>query len=140
MQAIETLEDSCPSSIESLRACVAHHLIPLLLLSNSDGERADVELEAIVDHCVAKARRHDVVVDDQGLEDLELYIAEYRPALMQLDPALRLIEGESHEDLLMLLAAAEIVASADGQLDPAEQALLAELKDEATRIAASALS
>ena len=131
-------ESSFPEAIEDLRTLTAHHLIPLMLLSKADGSSASAEQKIIVDHCVALAKRHEIAVSESGRAAFAAYVADYRPSLMQLDPALRLLERDSLEDLADLFAAASAVISADGLIEPAELRLLDEIKQEATRLAAAA--
>jgi len=131
-------EAPCPKDIEHLRAFVAHQLIPLMLLSKVDGLSVPAEQEIIVDHCIALAERHEIAVSESDRAALAVYVAGYRPSLVQLDPALRLLERDSLEDLADLFAAASAVISADGQIAPAELRLLEEIKQEATRLATAA--
>ena len=137
-QAAASTEAVCPEDVEHVRSAVAHHLIPLMLLSKVDGETADSEIAVILDHCVAIARRREVVLADGHRAAFAAYVAGYRPTLMQLDPALRLLERDNLEDLADLFTAASSVISADGRLDPAELRLLDEIKEEATRLAKAA--
>ncbi|HUJ47544.1 MAG TPA: hypothetical protein VLV55_10470 [Rhizomicrobium sp.] len=138
VEAGPSTEASCSDDIEHLRAFVAHHLIPLMLLSKVDGSSVPAEQKIIVDHCVAMAKRHEIAVSESGRAAFAAYVADYRPSLMQLDPALRLLERDSLEDLAELFATASAVISADGQIAPAELRLLEEIKQEATRLAAAA--
>ena len=138
VEAGPSTEASCPEDIEHLRAFVAHHLIPLMLLSKVDGSSVPAEQKIIVDHCLALAKRHDILVSDTGRAAFAAYVSDYRPSLMQLDPALGLLERDSLEDLADLLAAASAVISADGLIEPAELRLLDEIKQETTRLAVAA--
>jgi tellurite resistance protein len=77
-------------------------------------------------------------VEFDGSDTLEFveYIESYRPSLMQLDPALMLLERGSHDEMAALLAAARAVIEADGVIRPEETKFLDELKEELARFAA----
>jgi hypothetical protein len=122
--------DEFPEIIARLRSCAAHHLAPLALLSGVDRDCAQSEREAIMVYCLSIAERRGISVSDAGRMAFAQHVAEFRPSLMQLGPALDLLERDAAEDIALLFAAAEAVVSADGRLDSAEQKLLDELKFE----------
>ncbi|HEY1960836.1 MAG TPA: hypothetical protein VGG69_00340 [Rhizomicrobium sp.] len=128
-----SIPDEFPEIIAPLRGCAAHHLIPLALLSGVDRECAQSEREAIVVYCLSIAERRGISVSDAERVAFAQHVAEFRPSLMQLDPALALLERDSAEDIALLFAAAAAVVGADGRLDPAEQKMLDELKSEIAR-------
>jgi tellurite resistance protein len=128
-----SVTEEFPEIIAPLRGCAAHHLIPLALLSGVDSECAQSERDAIVVYCLSIAERRGISVSDAERMAFAGHVAEFRPSLMQLDPALELLERESAEDIALLFAAAEAVVGADGKLDPAEQKLLDELKSEVAK-------
>jgi tellurite resistance protein len=121
-----------PDSLLAEREIIAHHLIPLALLSRSDGEYAESEQRVIVDHCLGLLERIGVRPSGADRATLEKYVASFRPTLMQLDPALKRLEKESAEALAAFMCAARKVVEADGRSDPAEMKLLDELRAEIT--------
>jgi hypothetical protein len=125
----DTPNDPFPADLARLRAAFAHHLIPLALLSRADGDYAAAEQDAILAHCLLLAARADMAVAAAEREALKAYIGEFRPALSQLDAALKRIESENAEHMAALIAAAQAVVDADGERRPEEARLLAELED-----------
>jgi tellurite resistance protein len=127
-------QESAFSPTESrIREAVDHHLIPLALLSRSDGKVDPSELDAMFDHAVAVMSKKGASLSESDRAALKEHIASFRPTLMQLDPALHRLEHESPEAVSSLLDAAKKVMMADGRLDPAEQKLLDEMRDELTK-------
>ncbi len=116
-----------PADLARLREAVAHHVIPLALLSRADGDFAQSERDAIMAHCLTLLGDGASEQDRAALQD---YIANARPSLMQLDPALTRLEHDSPAAIAAMLAAAEAVMNADGQCDPAEAKLIAEMRAE----------
>jgi tellurite resistance protein len=117
-----------PDSLQAEREIIAHHLIPLALLSRADGNYAESEQRVIVDHCLELLERIGVKPSAADRSALEKYIADLRPTLMQLDPALKRLEKETAESLASFLSTARKVVVADGNTDPAETRLLDELR------------
>jgi tellurite resistance protein len=109
-------------------------VIPLALLSRADGDFADGEKQAILDHCLMLLKENGTPASDVDRAALEDYIANCRPSLMQLDPALKRLERESPQALAAMLEAAKAVMEADGRLDPAEERLMAELREELSKL------
>ena len=122
-----------PGALEAEREIIAHHLIPLTLLSRADGDYAESERRIVVDHCLSLLERIGVRPSAGDRATLENYVAGFRPSLMQLDPALKRLEQESPETIGAFLSAAKMVMEADGQCDPAETRLLDELQQELTK-------
>jgi len=123
-----------PDGLARLREAVSHHVIPLGLLARADGDFADSEKRAILDHCLALLAQNGTPASDADRAALEDYIANSRPNLMQLDPALKRLEREPPRAVAALLEAAQTVMEADGRLDPAEARLMAELREELSRL------
>jgi tellurite resistance protein len=127
-------ETPFPHNLAKLREAVSHHVIPLALLSRADGDFADSEKQAILDHCLALLKQNGTPASDDDRAALQDYIAEFRPSLMQLDPALKRLERERPETVAAMLEAARAVIEADGRLDPAEARLMAELSEELSKL------
>ncbi|HEY2033490.1 MAG TPA: TerB family tellurite resistance protein [Rhizomicrobium sp.] len=125
--SVEMAEPAFPLD-QDVREAIAHHLIPLALLARSDGDEADSEIAAIHEHLIVVLTNAGKSMSDDHKTVLKSYIAEYRPSLAQLDPALRRLEKENADTMIALLAAARAVVMADGRIDPAEARLLDELK------------
>jgi hypothetical protein len=112
------------------RQMIAHHMIPLVLLARSDGNSDVEEQAAMLEHALAVLKMKGETVSDSDREALKIYIAEMKPSLVQLDPALKRLESGSPEEMAALVQAAEAVMNADGKIDPAEAHLLEGLKAE----------
>ncbi|HEX4535035.1 MAG TPA: hypothetical protein VH000_12435 [Rhizomicrobium sp.] len=119
-----------PDSLEHLREAFAHHVIPLALLSRTDGDFAPAEQKLIADHCLARANAIGVALDENERQDLNDYIADVRPSLAQLDPALHRIEKEGSQSVGALLSTAEKLVNVDGQISDKETRLLGDLRAE----------
>jgi len=125
-----------PDGLNHLREAIGNHLIPLVLIARSDCDFDPRERDAIVTHCVTFAQSRGVEFDGSDTLEFVEYIESYRPSLMQLDPALMLLERGSHDEMAALLAAARAVIEADGVIRPEETKFLDELKEELARFAA----
>ena len=123
-----------PLEIVRLREAVSHHVIPLALLARADGDFAQSERQAILDHCLALLRQNGTPASDADRAALEDYITDFRPSLMQLEPALKRLEREPPETVAAMLAAATAVMEADGRCDPAEARLIAEMREELSKL------
>lgn len=119
-----------PSELNALRDAIAHHLIPLVLLARCDNDYAEREREAIVEHCASLARRRGLELADAQRRALTDYVSDYRPSLLQLDPALSIVAEAPHEEVALLIAAARVVVEADGRVEPEEARFLSELSEE----------
>ncbi len=119
---------SFPDSLQAEREVIAHHLIPLVLLSRADGEYAESEQRVIVDHCLSLLERIGVRPSSADRSTLEKYVSTFRPTLVQLDPALKQLERETAQALAAFLGAARNVVDADGRIDAAEMKLLDDLR------------
>jgi tellurite resistance protein len=115
------------------RQMIAHHMIPLALLSRADGNSDVAEQAAMLDHAVAVLKMKGEAVPDADLAALKAYIAAMKPSLVQLDAALHRLEKETPQEITALLDAAKKVMMADGNLDPAETHLLDEMQHELTK-------
>ena len=115
------------------RVLIAPHMIPLALLAKCDGNNDVAEQAVMFDHAVAVLAMKGEPVADADKEALKLYIAGLRPSLVQLDPALKLLEQEKPDAIAALLAAAKKLVMADGNTDSAEAHLLDELQQELTK-------
>ena len=116
--------------LQGLHRDYAHHIIPLSLLSRSDGDFAAAEQKVIVDHCLALARAAGHPASDKEAAALAKYVACFRPTLMQLDPALHRLEHEPRERVTAFLGAVQGVIEADGVTKPEEAHFLSNLKEE----------
>lgn len=119
---------------QDVRETISHHIIPLVLLARADGNEDSGEQKAICDHAIAILAKAGKTISDAQADALKAYIANLRPSLMQLDPALRKLEKETPDAMIALLAAARAVVMADGRIDPAEARLLDELKLELAKV------
>jgi len=119
--------------LQGLHRAYAHHIIPLSLLSRSDGDAAASEQKVIVDHCLALARTAGLPASAKEAAALTSYVAGFRPTLVQLDPALHRLEHEPKELVSAFLAAVQGVIEADGVTKPEEAHFLANLKEEFSR-------
>ncbi|HSC61425.1 MAG TPA: TerB family tellurite resistance protein [Rhizomicrobium sp.] len=125
--AQDSSEVPYPLSQET-RDVITHHLIPLALLARADGDIAAAEQKAMLDHAVAMLAKSGHPISDADMNKLKDYIAGFRPALMQLDPALHRVEREDADTKIAFLGAARAVANADGKITDGEGRLLDELK------------
>jgi tellurite resistance protein len=123
-----------PDDLARLRGVVSHHVIPLALLARADGDFAQSERQAILDHCLALLEDNGTPASDADRAALEDYIATFRPSLMQLDPALKRLEREPPETVAAMFAAATAVIEADGRCDPAQARLIAEMREELSKL------
>ena len=127
------MDEPAPAFSEDLQGLhrdYAHHIIPLLLLSRSDGDSAAAEQKVVVDHCLALARAAGHPASEKEALALTKYVAGFRPTLLQLDPALHRLEHEPPERVAAFLAAVQAVIGADGETRPEEARFLANLKQE----------
>src|SRR5580704_5770480 len=67
-----------PYGLARLRETVSHHVIPLALLARADGDFADSEKQAILDHCLALLAQGGTPVSGADRAALEDYIATFR--------------------------------------------------------------
>jgi hypothetical protein len=123
-------EGEFPDQLNHARDAVAHHLIPLLLLARADNDFAPQERDVIVAHCITLAGRQGINLVDSQVTVLTDYISDYRPSLIQLDPALHRLARSSHDDVADLFTVAKAVVEADGITRPEEARFLANLSDE----------
>jgi tellurite resistance protein len=119
-----------PDSLLAEREIIAHHLIPLALLSRADGDYAESEQRVIVEHCLGLLERIGVRPSSADRAALEKYVATFRPSLAQLDSALKRLEKEPADTIAAFLSAARKVVDADGKVDPAETQRLDALRAE----------
>ena len=112
------------------RQMIAHHMIPLALLSRSDGNSDVAEQAVMLDHAVAVLKMKGETLPDADVAALKSYIAGMKPSLVQLDVALKRLEHESPQEITALLDAAKKVMMADSNIDAAEAHLLDEMKQE----------
>ena len=117
-----------PFQLESVRAAIEHHLVPLVLVGRSDHELLKAERDVIVGHCRARLRRQDKVLSASEISALEDYIDRFAPNVAQLDAALRKIEAGGQDELTDLLMALDRVILADDVVRSEEQSQLAEIK------------
>jgi len=118
-------EANFPPDFAALRETLAHHLIPLALLARSDGDFADAERNVIIEHCAAIGG-----LDPAQRKMIDDYLRNTKPALTQLDPALRRLEKEDPRNIKSLIDAAERLIRADGRIDEAETRLLQRMRAE----------
>ena len=117
-----------PFQLESSRAVVEHHLVPLVIVGRSDHELLKSERDVIVDHCRAILRRRDKLLSASEISVLEDFIDHFSPNPSQLDAALRKFEAEGQDEFIGLLAAADRVILADDVVREEERNQLAEIK------------
>jgi hypothetical protein len=118
-------ETNYPPEFTALRDRLGHHLVLLSLLARSDGEFADVERNVIIEHCASIAG-----LDAEQCSMIDEYLRQSRPALTQLDPALKRLETEDPSNIKALIDSAERLIRAGGKVDPAEQRLLERMRAE----------
>jgi tellurite resistance protein len=123
-----------PDALTHIREVCSHHLIPLALLARADGHSDASEQKAILDYCA-------MLIDKSGskLSEIERsafrdYIAEFRPSLTQLEPALKQIEREPKDKVAMLFSAAVNVIEADGKRDESELKFLTVLNEDLAKL------
>lgn len=116
-----------PPGLADLHRNFGHHIILLGLLARADGEFAPAERAVIVGHCLALANRAGPV-SDGARAALEDYAGCFRPALVQLDPALRRLSHDPPADVAALLGAAQALIEGDGVTRPEETRFLEGLK------------
>jgi len=126
-----------PPELHDLRDAVGHHLILLLLLAQADRDFAQDEYEIIVGHCVSLARGCGVACEERKMAAFRDYAATFRPALIQLDPAIARLCQCAHGEFASLVEAAQRLVAADGVARPEEIKFLARLQDELTRLEAA---
>ena len=123
-----------PNDLKHIREAAGHHLVLLALLARADGEEAASEQDVIVSHCLAFANGAGHKPSDAEKAALADYVARFKPALTQLDLALKRLAHDSKSDIAALITAAQAVVDADGVRRPAEVKLLAELQDDLARL------
>jgi tellurite resistance protein len=121
------LDDPFPDDLTGLHKSFGHHIIPLALLSRTDGTCCEEERKAIVTHCVTLSRQIGPGATEAEEAALAEYVAAFRPSLVQLDPALRRLEREPADHVAAFLAAARAVVEADGIVRPEERKFLDDL-------------
>jgi len=122
--------ESFPADTARLREALNHHIIPLLLLSRADGESVAPERDAILRYCINAMKDAGGSVSDEEAQALGAYIESYRPTRMQLASALKRLETESRERILALVAAAQVVISADAEHRDSEKRFLSDIAKE----------
>lgn len=127
-------EPDFPDELSHLREAVSHHLIPLLLLARADGDFAEQERDVIVAHCTTVATRKGLEMGGNHTIVLTEYVATFRPSLMQLDPALKMLSRSPHEEMGQLVTAAHAVVEADGIVRPEEKQFLIELGEDLAKL------
>jgi tellurite resistance protein len=125
-------EQLFPHGLAEIRDAFGHHIVPLLLLARADGEVADVEREAILDYCIARARAAGIAVSLADRAALTDYLRDFKPSRMQLDRSLKRLEREPPESMRALIAAAQAVVDADGVRRAGEMRFLTELQHDLT--------
>jgi hypothetical protein len=123
-----------PDSLNHLREATGHHLIPLVLIAHADGDFAPSERDVIVAHCTSFARSRGISINGQDTRVFAEYIEDYRPTLVQLDPALMRLSHATHDEIVALIEAARAVVNADGITRPEEARLLDEMSEELARL------
>jgi hypothetical protein len=129
---------SFPDELNDVRHAIAHHLIPLTLLARCDGDYAPQERDVIVAHCIAVAERKGVAMDSARILLFTQYVTDFRPTLMQLDPAIALLADAAPSEVFELVSAAHAVVDADGIERDEEKRLLVTLGKELRTLPAPA--
>jgi hypothetical protein len=123
-----------PRELHDLRDAVGHHLIPLLLLAHTDRNFVPSEFDVIVAHCLGFAERRGVACDGKRAAAFRDYVDTFRPALMQLDPAIDRLCKCEHDEFVCLVEAARKLVAADGVSRPEEVGFLAKLQGELDKL------
>lgn len=124
-----------PRELHDLRDAVGHHLIPLLLLARTDRNFVPSEFDVIVTHCLTFAERRGVACDGTRVAAFRDYVDTFRPALMQLDPAMERLCQCEHGEFAALVEAAKNLVAADGVSRPEEVQFLGRLQDKLSQLA-----
>lgn len=123
-----------PETLAHIRDVCSHHLIPLALLARADGHSDAPEQKAILDYCAMLMGQSGSKLNEMERAAFRDYIAEFRPSLTQLEPALKRIEREPKDKVAMLFGAAVNVIEADGKRDEKEIRFLAMLNDDLAKL------
>ena len=123
-----------PDALTHIREVCSHHLIPLALLARADGHSDASEQKAILDYCAMLMDKSGSKLSDADRAAFRDYIAEFRPTLTQLEPALKRIEREPKDKVAMLFGAAVNVIEADGKRDESEVKFLAMLNEDLAKL------
>jgi len=119
--------ESFPSDLIRVREAFNHHLIPLVLLARSDGEAVTPERQVILRYCQKRAKDADITLTLDETAALSDYLRDFKPTRAQLSSAIKRFEHDSKADIAALLATAQSVVEADGEIRPREVRFLAEL-------------
>jgi tellurite resistance protein len=130
-------EEDFPDSLNHVREAAGHHLIPLILIAHADGDFAPSERDVIVTHCVTLAQSRGLEINGKDTLAFSDYVQDFRPTLVQLEPALHRLSHSPHEEIVLLIDAARAVVQADGVTRPEETRLLQEMSEELARLKAA---
>lgn len=122
-----TAGERFPAELVRIRDTVGHHMVPLALLARSDGDNAPSEREVILRYCIRKLRRAHMELSLAEQASLSDFLRDFRPSRVNLRPALKRLEEESHEDIVALVEAAKAIVDADGERRPREVRFLSDL-------------
>lgn len=139
LEAIEA-QVGFPRELHDLRDAVGHHLIPLLLLARTDRNFVPSEFDVIVDHCLTFAAQRGVACDGIRVAAFREYVDTFRPALIQLDPAIARLCQCEHGEFVCLLEAARKLVAADGVSRPEEVEFLAKLQSQLDKLAVNGVA
>ena len=123
-------ETPFPDQLERMRDQFGHHIVILTLLSRSDGEAVMLERQAILDHCLDRARQAGKPATAAEAAELGDHLRDLRPRMTQFDHAIRRLEDGSKDEMIALVAAAMAVVDADGARRERELEFLADLHRE----------
>ncbi|HEY4123420.1 MAG TPA: hypothetical protein VGM36_02335, partial [Rhizomicrobium sp.] len=107
-----------------------------LLLARTDRDCSKCEEEIIVAHCLDYARQKGVACSEAQTLAFCEYVASFRPAVMQLDPALARLAKCEHCEFAALVATAHAMVVADGVSRPEEIQFLARLQNDLMKLRA----
>jgi hypothetical protein len=126
-QADARPEEHFAGALMRVRERFNHHIIPLILLANSDGETVEPERVVILRYCLERAGDYAIAVTSEEEEALMSYLRSFRPTQAQLGAAVSRLKRESRRDILSLVAAAQALVDADRERRAREVDFLAKL-------------
>ncbi len=119
-----------PADLAHIREVCGHHIIPLALISRADGDSVPAERAVIEAHCLSLLKKAGIAPGEAERAAVAECVAQARPAMVQLDPAVARVAAEGEDSVHRLIAAAILVIEADGKRDPGEVDVLNALSEE----------
>jgi hypothetical protein len=118
-----------PEALSHMQARLEHHLVPLMLVANSDRNLSDVERATIMRHCREIAWREGMMLNPFDTILLTEYLDGSKPGIVQLDSALRRLVDCEPAELVALLQAVHRVILADDIVRAEELNALSEITE-----------